>query len=462
MLGLVAWLVLGAIASVHAAPVPAPPAAGAGAAAAAAAAEPAARPATMPAPPPPPPSVFAPALAPDVDVALFPRERRPAPRPTVVLATRVAATPPAIAAVVTDPGAYRRALPSLVRAEVVSTAASGARLVAWELEVPLVNLEGKAWLTRLGDVVDLQLAEGAFAPGRVRFRWSGIPDAAGARGGTALTCEVQIDARSGGWLMRRVARHDPWAEAAVTAAAGYVLMRAVALLAEAVEQAPVPPLKAPATKGAKPAPATAARPGGPIGAPPAASLDAAALVSPAVRALRAAGTPALVRRAPGGRLGYATVAVPVAAGPARIAPLFERPEIWQAFPGWKKVTKRPPPPDARAGAPVRYEVDDGIAFVDFDAVWQLDASPLRATAVGGATRGAVFGWDALEGGAPGLSLAALSMHPRLDAAGFVERRLIAAEPLLEHALALALTYVDASAAAEALSGAAAADAGIKR
>ena len=40
------------------------------------------------------------------------------------------------------------------------------------------------------------------------------------------------------------------------------------------------------------------------------------------------------------------------------------------------------------------------------------------------------------------------MHPHLDAAGFVERRLIAAEALLEHALAAAMTYVNAVAVAD--------------
>ncbi len=70
----------------------------------------------------------------------------------------------------------------------------------------------------------------------------------------------------------------------------------------------------------------------------------------------------------------------------------------------------------------------------------------------GATRGAVLAWHALPvRESPGQALAILAMHPRLDAAGFVERRLIAAEPLLEHGLALALAYVDAAAVAERLS-----------
>jgi hypothetical protein len=44
----------------------------------------------------------------------------------------------------------------------------------------------------------------------------------------------------------------------------------------------------------------------------------------------------------------------------------------------------------------------------------------------------------------------LSQHPRLDQSGFVARRLIAAEPFLEHGLALALTLMDAVALAPAL------------
>ena len=94
-----------------------------------------------------------------------------------------------------------------------------------------------------------------------------------------------------------------------------------------------------------------------------------------------------------------------------------------------------------------------MALVDLDAVWSVSSGlPTRATAVEGDTRGAVLGWDVQPGDRPNTSLAILSMHPRLDASGFVERRLIAAEPLLEHALAIALTYVDAAAMAAALEG----------
>src|SRR6185503_7245144 len=99
----------------------------------------------------------------------------------------------------------------------------------------------------------------------------------------------------------------------------------------------------------------------------------------------------------------------------------------------------------------RIEVNDNVALVDLDAVWSVSTSlPTRATVVEGDIRGAVLGWDVQPTERADQSLAILSMHPRLDCAGFVERRLIAAEPLLEHALAVALTYVDAAAMAASL------------
>ena len=99
-----------------------------------------------------------------------------------------------------------------------------------------------------------------------------------------------------------------------------------------------------------------------------------------------------------------------------------------------------------APTPTLIEVDDDIPFVDFDAVWSVSATSavVRATAISGGIRGAVFGWEAWAGEPAGSSLAVLSMHPHLDAAGWIQRKMIASEPLLEHAFAVALTYVDAA------------------
>ena len=40
-------------------------------------------------------------------------------------------------------------------------------------------------------------------------------------------------------------------------------------------------------------------------------------------------------------------------------------------------------------------------------------------------------------------MAVFSFHPRLETAGYIPRKFIAAEPLLEHGLSLGLGYVDA-------------------
>ncbi|MES1164519.1 MAG: hypothetical protein ABUR63_02075, partial [Verrucomicrobiota bacterium] len=153
----------------------------------------------------------------------------------MIAATRVVATPAAVANVLLNVEPMKDALPALVRADVIATRPGprpGAwpdRLLAWEVEIPLFNLSGRAWLRQHEDGAELTLTEGAFAPGRVRFRAA----RAAARRDTIVTCEVQIEPRSAGWLFRRVAGHDPWSEVAVSAATSWVLLRAVAQQAEA-------------------------------------------------------------------------------------------------------------------------------------------------------------------------------------------------------------------------------------
>ena len=384
------------------------------------------------------PAAFESAVGDDTDAVLFPGPQRPQPRPTVLVATRVKADVNTVASVLLNPTSMREALPALVRADVVATRpglradAWPDRLIAWEVEIPLFNLTGKGWLQQRPGAVELTLVEGAFAPGHVRFRFA---RSARGNGGTSIvTAEIQVDASSSNWIFRRVARHDPWSETALSAATVWVLARAVALRAEAV-----PPQRP-------------ARPHDSIQPPLARALDGSPLAAPALAPLRAAGTLALVRRAPGGRLAWTSVAVPVPGSPAAVAARLGAPETWRVFPGWKSVTRLlPHAAPLTPTASMLIEVDDNVAFVDLDAKWTVTTElPSRATAVDGDIRGAVFGWDVAPGDQSGTSLAVLSMHPHLDAAGFIERRLVAAEPLLEHALAVALAYVDAAATADSL------------
>ncbi len=87
-------------------------------------------------------------------------------------------------------------------------------------------------------------------------------------------------------------------------------------------------------------------------------------------------------------------------------------------------------------------MEDDLPLVDFDATWTAEpGSALRWVATAGATRGARLGWDLFPGAS---TIAALTLYPRVEATGSIARRFIAAEPLLEEGLSLALAFVDAA------------------
>lgn len=381
------------------------------------------------------------AVTDDADVVLFPPEREPGVRPTVTVATRVQAPPATVGAVLLAPERYHDAIPALISADVVETRPArdprfgSERLLAWELEIPLFNLKGRAWLSRSEDGIDLSLLDGAFAPGLVRFRLVGEP----GRSTTLFTCEVRLAVQASNWLLKRVARHDVWAPAAMTAAVAWTLARAVALEAEAARG-----VKAKAEGG------EVARPRGPMSAPEATALDGAALAGRSWASLRANARVAAVRRTKAGRLAWVSTAVTLPGAAPAVATRLAAPETWAAFPGWASVRRLPTP----TGTPeheLLVQVKDGVPFVDLDGTWRVSpTSSVHATTVDGATRGAVLRWQTF---APAVGeptpISVLSMHPRMDATGFVAKRMIAAEPLLEHALALALAYVDAAAVAAA-------------
>lgn len=348
------------------------------------------------------------------------------------LAARVAAPVSRLAAVLADPQAYRRAIPAFVRAEVLRTEGSGttaATLIAWELEIPLWNLEGTLWLRPRPDGVELELAEGDLRPGKLRLR--ALPDGPAT---ATLMIEGAVSIRNANFVTRRLAARDPLAEPAMTATAAYVMLRALALEAARTGDAPV-----------------AARwPSTPPRAPAADELAPGDLARHLARRAPDHQTGslaalALVKSRPDGRLQEIQVALgsplPAATLQARLA----QPARWRALPGWKQVQVR-----GTATAPI-WEVDSNLPFVDFDAIWKVTpGSPLRARADAGDWRGPVLAWQVMSEGA-GPSVAALALHPHLERTGYLPRKLIEAEPLLEHGLALGLTYVNAFSLIRAIS-----------
>jgi len=346
--------------------------------------------------------------------------------PSALVATRVAVAPAALAAVLGDARAYREAIPALVRAEVIQRrrppgATDDEQLLEWELEIPLFNLKGKAWIRPRPGGVDLTLVEGDLAPGKLAFTW------APANPGTILMLESQANVRAAGWLFRRVASRSPFGAAAMNVTAAYVVLRAAA------ERA----LHPGDGRGRRPQAAPSAP------APSALITDAPALTdSPTLAPFRRGGAIAAVRRSDSGRLASVAVTAAVATPAPALLHWLASPATWSTFPGWKKV---------KPLAGDRIAIEDNLPFVDFETTWQLRrdrAGGFTALAAEGAIRGALFAWDVRAAPEDARhSVAVLSLYPRLEASGYIPRKFIAAEPLLEHGMALALAYVDAMAMA---------------
>jgi hypothetical protein len=152
-----------------------------------------------------------------------------------------------------------------------------------------------------------------------------------------------------------------------------------------------------------------------------------------------------------GRLSNVEVAVAVDAPVEKAQSRSLRAATFGALPGWKRITLVTDKPDeCKDLSTLCWSVDNNLPVFSLSGTWKLWPRPWRARMVAGDTRGAVMGIHLQPAASAGESVAVLSQHPRLDQAGFVARRLIAAEPFLEHGLALALTLMDAVALAPAL------------
>ncbi len=333
-----------------------------------------------------------------------------------------------------DPATYRAALPALRRFDPVPAkqdpAVPAALLLAWEIEIPLWNLAGRLWLRPRPDGVDLDLSVGDFAPGRFALRVR--PD-----GDTCLvTVEGRANVRDANWLTKRLVARSPLAEPAMTAAGVWVLLRAMVLEAGRVAG------KADARR----------LPQGQMSAPSRWDLDGRPLAALATqRPLREAfPVLAVVRSRPDGRLDRVDLAITTRVPVAALAPRLSDAGAWRALPGWKKLTVTPSrAPTASPDA--LWEVDSTFPFVDFDATWTVaPGPPWRASIERGDWEGAVMGWDLVPATDGKTGTAVFSMHPRIDRTGYVPRKFIATEPLLEHGLALGLAYVDAESLLRAL------------
>jgi hypothetical protein len=354
-------------------------------------------------------------------------------RPTrLLLATRVAAPVGHVRAMLVDLAAYRSALPSLRRFEFEEAdkrrAGSGRPsegMVAWELEVPLWNLEGKLWLRPTATGADLTVMEGDFSPGLVRL--SATPEPGGT---TLLSIDASTNLRDVNWIVKRMVKRNALAEPGLAAAAFYVMLRALRLQAERVGDAP--DLRRHPTAAPSP--------------PALSELDGARLGRLANGKFQAPALLAAVRSRADGRLALVQVLALSRLAPGAVSSLVAQPQSWQALPGWHQVS--PAKAVGNCSSAICWKVDSSVPFLDLDATWKIGMQPWRALSVAGACQGAAMGLDLLPSGTG--TAAVLSLYPRLEKAGYVPRKSIASEPLLEHGLSLGLAVVDAVSLVHAL------------
>jgi hypothetical protein len=98
-------------------------------------------------------------------------------------------------------------------------------------------------------------------------------------------------------------------------------------------------------------------------------------------------------------------------------------------------------PDDQCKGPTCWKVETSLPLLDLDALWKVTSPPWRAQAVDGDCQGALIGVDIFPAKKTA-SAVVLSIYPRLERAGYVARKSIESEPLLEHGLALGLGLVD--------------------
>jgi hypothetical protein len=342
--------------------------------------------------------------------------------PHLCLATRVTAPFPRVRTMLLDLAAYRAALPALRRLAFEGgqgrSGGPGEGIVAWELEVPLWNLEGKLWLRPTPTGVDLIVMQGDFSPGLVRL--SATPEPTGT---TLLTIEGSANLRDVNWITRRMVKRNALAEPGLAASAFYVMLRALRLQAEQTGSA----------KDVRRHPVAAPAP------PLPSELDGSRLGRLAGSKFHASALLATVRSRENGRLALVQVLALSRLAPGSAASLLSQPQTWQALPGWRKVSVAKDPADC--GSTTCWKVDSSFPFLDLDATWKVATQPWRALSMSGECRGAAMGLDLVPSG-PG-TVVVLSLYPRLEKVGYVSRKPIESQPLLEHGQSLALGIVDA-------------------
>jgi len=343
-----------------------------------------------------------------------------------LVAGRVAAPVATVRAALSVAATYKSAVPNFQKVDVLSTqpTPTGDRQdVAWELEVPMWNLEGRLQLHPRPEGADLVLYQGDLSPGR--FSLSAHAESATR---TLLVIEAHANVKDANYVVRKITSRSALGEPAILVAAAYVLHQALAIQFEKGR-----PDRSTAVMAVAPLPELLGQK---------LAVEAQALSSEKTLAI-------WVRNRPDGRLSFVAGAFPSQATVAQVEGRAPTAHAFKRVPGWKDTTvEKGKLPECRDATATCLVVDSNLPFFDLDATWKLWGGQFRAKAVEENLKGAVMALDAIPHAAG--SMIALSQSMGLHKSGFFARKLIAAEPLLEQGLAIALVLVDTLSLAQAV------------
>lgn len=341
-----------------------------------------------------------------------------------VIAIRVMVSVEKVRAALGVPSTFQAAIPTFRRIEILPPATKLGNLeVAWELEIPLWNLKGQLRWNPTVDGVELVLHHGDLAPGK--FRISAFGESAHS---TIMVLESIANVKDANWMVRRIVRRLSLGEPAIAVAASYVLLKALALYLEQGRcQRSIASMS--------PASLT--------------SLNSRVLVHSAHKLIHGKTMVATVVHRQDGRLNRVEAVFPLATTPEKIAKQTPTIAMFRALPGWKDtIIETDQLSECRDPRAQCFVVDSHLPFFDMDTTWKVWGPPFRARAISDTLSGAVMAWDVVPDGRGALLF--LSQSLGLHQSGYVARKLIAGEPLLEQGLALARILVDVVSLAQML------------
>ncbi len=334
----------------------------------------------------------------------------------------------AVLDVVADMESYTRFIPNLVKAEVLRTDGAVSE-IAWEIEVPFVNLSG------VNRVVDDRPRSIRYRPirGRLReamFRWEAIPLSAGR---SVVAHYLAADVGDASWFLREFIEARPSVEPGAVVSTGLVLMKSVC--AEAARRRGVSVPGRPSMRGGfRPKIESVAR-----------ELRAPG-VERSVMKLLGRGVVGLVRSSRSGRLRQTVTLLRVDRPPAVVYEVARDPLRYPEFiPSVASVSIT-----RQDGAKTRYLSEISMPLIDLSVLTELrelGGMRLALEILDGDVKHGRYAYEFLpvDGGRRTL----MTFHANTDIReqSWFLRKLVDSEPYYEHGLNLGLGFVNATAVA---------------